>query len=150
MKYLEDFAPGATMEFTPFTVDETEIIAFAKRYDAQPFHVDGAVAERSPFGGIIASGFHTCAMAMASLVNGGFFDASGMGSPGLDEIRWHRPVRGGQRLRARTQILATTPSKSKPDRGVVRHRVELLNDRDEAVMSFVAMSMFPTRPESRS
>lgn len=146
MKYLEDYPAGFAAEFPAFTVSDAEILEFARRFDAQPFHVDAAAAARSQFGGLIASGFHTCALAMKSLVDGGFFGESGMGSPGLDEIRWRQPVRAGQSLRVRTVVLETTRSRSKPDRGVVRHRVELLNDKNETVMSYIAMSIFPTRP----
>jgi len=144
MKHFEDYPVGAVLEFPPFATTETEIIEFAKRFDAQPFHVDPVAAKQSHFGGIIASGFHTCALAMGSLVNNGFFSTAGMGSPGLDEIRWQQPVRAGQQLHVKTTILEAKRSKSKPDRGVVRHRVELLNNHGETVMSYVAMSMFPT------
>jgi acyl dehydratase len=147
MKYFEDYPVDTQLEFPPFSVSESEIIEFAKRFDAQPFHVDPVAAAKSHFGGIIASGFHTCAMAMGSLVDHGFFSDAGMGSPGLDEIRWRQPVRGGQKLHVRTIILEATRSKSKPDRGVVRHTVELLNDKNECVMSYIAMSMFPTRTQ---
>jgi len=145
MKHFEDYPVGFVAEFAPFTVPESEILEFAERYDAQPFHVDRSAASRSHFGGVIASGFHTCALAMRSLVNGGFFGNSGMGSPGLDEIRWRQPVRADQQLHVRTEVLEATRSRSKPDRGVVRHRVELLNEHNEVVMSYIAMSMFPTR-----
>lgn len=145
MKYLEDFTVGSVVECPSFTVSEAEILDFAKRFDPQPFHVDRAAAQQSHFGGVIASGFHTCSLAMRSLVDSGFFGGSGMGSPGLDEIRWRQPVRAGQRLRVRTEVLAATRSRSKPDRGVVRHRVELLNEQRQSVMSYVAMSMFPSR-----
>jgi acyl dehydratase len=149
MKYFEDYPVGAVFEFPPFTTNEAEIIEFAKRFDAQPFHVDPVAAKQSHFGGIIASGFHTCSMAMGSLVTHGFFSTAGMGSPGLDEIRWRQPVRANQQLRVRTTILEATLSKSKPDRGVIRHIVELLNENNETVMSYIAKSMFPTRRSAR-
>lgn len=145
MKYFEDYPVGSAVECPPFTVSESEILEFARRFDAQPFHVDAEAAARSHFGGLIASGFHTCALAMKSLVDCGFFGDSGMGSPGLDEIRWRQPVRPGQSLHVRTIVLDAKRSQSKPDRGVVRHRVELLNDKNETTMSYIAMSMFPTR-----
>ena len=145
MKYFEDYQVGRTFEFAPFSVSEREIVDFARQFDAQPFHVDIDAAKQSHFGGIIASGFHTCALAMRSLVDNGFFSSGGMGSPGLDEIRWRQPVRAGQRLRVRTTILEAKRSTSKPERGLVRHSVELLNDQGQVVMSYIAMSMFPTR-----
>ena len=148
MKYFEDYLVGAIFEFPSFATSEKEIIEFAKRFDAQPFHVDPVAAAQSHFGGIIASGFHTCSMAMGSLVNNGFFSSAGMGSPGLDEIRWKQPVRAGQFLHVKTTILEATRSKSKPDRGVIRHIVELQNDQGETVMSYIAKSMFPTRPST--
>ena len=145
MKYFEDYPVGATFEFPSFSTTEVEIIEFAKRFDAQPFHVDPVAAAQSHFGGIIASGFHTCSMAMGSLVDNAFFSSAGMGSPGLDEIRWKQPVRAGQSLHVKTTILEATRSQSKPDRGVIRHIVELQNDKGETVMSYIAKSMFPTR-----
>jgi acyl dehydratase len=148
MKYFEDYPVGAVFEFPPFATTDAEIIDFAKRFDAQPFHVDPVAAKKSHFGGIIASGFHTCSMAMSSLVNNGFFSTAGMGSPGLDEIRWKQPVRAGQALHVRTTILEATRSTSKPDRGVIRHRVELLNEKGETVMSYIAKSMFPTHEQT--
>jgi acyl dehydratase len=148
MKYFEDYPVGAVLKFPSFAITENEIIEFAKRFDAQPFHVDPVAAKQSHFGGIIASGFHSCALAMSSLVSNGFFSTAGMGSPGLDEIRWQQPVRPGQQLHVKTTILEAKRSKSKPDRGVIRHRVELLNDQSETVMSYIAMSMFPTRGQA--
>jgi acyl dehydratase len=145
MKYFEDYPVGAVFEFPPFTTTESEIVEFAKRFDAQPFHIDPVAAKQSHFGGIIASGFHTCSMAMGSLVGNGFFSTAGMGSPGLDEIRWQQPVRGGQQLHVKTTILEAIRSKSKPDRGVIRHSVELQNNQGATVMSYIAKSMFPTR-----
>jgi acyl dehydratase len=145
MKYFEDYSVGVIVECRPFSVSEAEILDFAKQFDPQPFHVDREAAAQSHFGGIIASGFHTCALVMRSLVGSGFFGGSSMGSPGLDEIRWRRPVRAGETLRVKTEVLDAKRSRSKPDRGVVRHRVELLNDRDQPVMSYIAMSIFPTR-----
>ena len=145
MKYFEDYPVGAIFELPAFVTTEAEIVEFAKRFDAQPFHVDPVAAAQSHFGGIIASGFHTCSMAMGSLVNNGFFSTAGMGSPGLDEIRWRQPVRAGQSLHVKTTILEATRSVSKPDRGVIRHIVELINDKNETVMSYIAKSMFPTQ-----
>jgi acyl dehydratase len=145
MKYFEDYPVGTVLEFEAFATTEAEIIEFASRFDPQPFHVDPIAARQSHFGGIIASGFHTCSMAMGSLVKQGFFSTTGMGSPGLDEIRWQKPVRAGQYFHVKTIILEAMRSKSKPDRGVIRHKVELLNEQNEVVMSYVAMSMFPTR-----
>lgn len=147
MKYFEDYPVGSVVECPPFIVSDAEIVDFAQRFDPQPFHIDGDAAKRSHFGGLIASGFHTCALVMRSLVDSGFFGNSGMGSPGLDEIRWRQPVRAGQRLRVRSLVLEATRSRSKPDRGVIRHRVELLNDQDEPTMSYIAMSIFPTRSQ---
>lgn len=136
---------GSVFEFPKFTVSEAEIIDFAKRFDPQPFHIDPLAAKQSHFGGIIASGFHSCSLAMGSLVNNGFFPETGMGSPGLDEIRWYQPVRADQELHVRTKILQATRSRSKPGRGVIKHSVELVNARGETVMSYIANSMFRAR-----
>ena len=145
MKYFEDYPVGAVIELPSFVTSENEILEFATKFDPQPFHVDATAAKHSHFGGIIASGFHTCSMAMRSLVQNDFFSTGGMGSPGLDEIRWKQPVRANQKLHVRTTILEATRSRSKPGRGIIRHIVELINDQGETVMSYIANSMFPVR-----
>lgn len=137
-RYFEDYLPGEVHEFGEILVDEAEIITFARQYDPQYFHTDPAKARDSVFGGLIASGFHTGAMVMRLLVDHYLSAVAGMGSPGLDELRWSRPVRAGDRLWVRITTLDAKRSRSKPDRGVVSMLVEAFNQQDEMVMTFKA------------
>ena len=116
-RYFEDYVPGAMEEFGAIAVDEAEVIEFARRYDPQAFHTDPEAARRSMYGGIVASGWHTAAMMMRLLVEHTLSPASSLGSPGVDELRWLKPVRPGDTLSVRTTVLDTAPSRSKPDRG---------------------------------
>ena len=121
---------------------ETEIIAFARDFDPQPFHIDPDSADASIFGGIIASGWHTCALTMRLLVDGFLSHADSMGSPGVEQIRWLRPVRPGDTLTARIRVLEKRPSQSKPDRGSIKSLTEVTNQAGDLVMtmeSFVLM-----------
>lgn len=134
-RYLEDFPVGAEAEFGSVVVDETEVRAFAERYDPQPFHTDPAAAKRSPYGGLIASGWHTASMVMRLVVDH-FIDAqTSLGSPGLGPIHWKLPVRPGDTLRVRARITENRRSASKPDRGTVTFTCDVLNQRDEIVMT---------------
>jgi acyl dehydratase len=117
--YFEDFEPGRTIPVGSRTVNQDEIIAFARQFDPQPFHVDPEAAAKSMFGGIIASGWHTCSMMMRMMVDGFLSEAASLGSPGVDEIRWLKPVRAGDTLAVTTTVLDARPSSSRPDRGVV-------------------------------
>lgn len=144
-RYFEDFPPGATFDAGTTTVSADEIVAFARRYDPQPFHVDRAAAEASPYGGLIASGWHTAALCMRQLVDHIFGDAAGLGSPGVDELRWLRPVRPGDTLHVRLRVLEARPSRSKPDRGLVRFRVEATNQEGEVAMSLIGMGLIGRR-----
>ncbi len=144
--YFEDFAVGDTRELGGRTVSEAEIVAFGRQFDPQPFHIDPEAASRSPFGGLIASGWHTAALAMRMVVDELLPPGSGsLGSPGVDELRWHHPVRPGDTLRVRTEVVETVPSRSKPDRGLVKLRYRVLNQRDEEVMSLIGMGLFRRR-----
>ena len=133
-RYLEDFVPGQTAEFGSLLVDADEIRDFARRYDPQPFHLDAQAAARTPFGGLIASGFHTASMVMRMMVDHYIDGESSLGSPGLGPIRWLLPVRPGDVLRVRARIVDVRPSASKPDRGAITYEIEALNARDEVVM----------------
>ena len=117
MRYLEDFTAGEVIDLGSYTLDEAEILEFARRFDPQPFHVDPERAAASIYGGLIASGWHTCGIFMRLAVDGLIGDSSSMGSPGLDNLRWLLPVRPGDTLRARYTVLEVTPSRSRPDRG---------------------------------
>ena len=144
-RYFEDYLPGAIHEFGSIQVEEADIIEFARRYDPQQFHIDPAAAARGPFGGLIASGWHTGALMMRMFVDHYLSPVSSLGSPGIDELRGLRPVRPGDTLRVRATILETKRSRSKPDRGVVRTLSEVLNQNGEVVMSMNAMTLVRCR-----
>jgi acyl dehydratase len=133
-RYFEDYVPGAIYEFGSIVATEEEIIEFARRYDPQLFHVDPVAARKSEFGGLIASGWHTAALAMRLLVDHYISHVASMGSPGAGEVRWLKPVRPGDELSIRVKVLEARRSKSKPDRGVVESFVEVLNQNREVVM----------------
>jgi acyl dehydratase len=145
MRYLEDFRAGEVIELGSHTVAEEEILDFARRYDPQPFHVDPERAAESIYGGLIASGWQTCAIYMRLVVDGLLGESSSMGSPGLDSLRWLLPVRPGDTLRARYTVLEVTPSRSRPDRGVVRFRGEMINQQDEVAMAMEGVGFFGRR-----
>jgi acyl dehydratase len=149
-RYLEDFVPGEVREYGPVPVSEAEILEFARKYDPQPIHVDPEWARTGPFGGLIASGWHTTALTMRLLVDHYLPAAASLASPGIDELRWVRPVRPGDALSVRVTVLEVRPSRSKPDRGLLRSRIEVL-DRDGAiVMTLVALNMLRRRPTPRA
>jgi acyl dehydratase len=132
-RYFEDYELGSSAEFGAVEVSADEIVGFARRYDPQPFHLDGA-DESSPYGGLIASGWHTASMAMRVMVDEVIDGETSLGSPGLGPIRWPLPVRPGDVLRVRVNVVAVKPSSKKPDRGAVTFRVEAFNQNDEIVM----------------
>ena len=144
-RYLEDYEPGAVYEFGSVVVEEEEIIAFARRYDPQVFHTDQAGARKTAFGGLVASGWHTAALAMRMLVDHYISHVACLGSPGADELRWLKPVRPGDTLSLRVTVLKVKRSRSKPDRGVVRSFVEVLNQDREVVMTRQAVSIMLCR-----
>ncbi len=145
-RWFEDYAPGLVLEFGSVAVDGNEIIEFGRRYDPQSFHVDPEAAARSTFGGLIASGWQTGSLMMRLLAEHYLSPVSSLGSPGLDELRWLAPVRPGDVLSVRVTILAARRSQSRPDRGLVRALMEVLNQRREVVMSMKAMNVTRCRP----
>ncbi|MFL5346141.1 MAG: MaoC family dehydratase [Hyalangium sp.] len=145
MRYLEDFQPGEVISLGSYVVPREEILAFARQFDPQPFHVDDEAARRSIFGGLIASGWHTASICHRLLVEGLLKNTASMGSPGLDELRWLLPVRPGDELSVRLEVLACTPSRSKPDRGALKSRLEARNQKGEVVMTEVATVLFSRR-----
>lgn len=145
--YFEDFKTGKTIEVGTRTVTEEEIIDFASKFDPQPFHVDKDAAANSIYGGIIASGWHTCSMMMRMMVDHFLRQSSSMGSPGVDEIRWLKPVRAGDTLSVSTTILEARPSTSKPDRGVVMTQWQAKNQHGELVATVKGMGMYGRRPQ---
>lgn len=144
--YFEDFEVDKVYEMGSRSVSEEEIIAFAKEYDPQRFHIDRDAAANSLYGGIIASGWQTCGIIMRLMVDGMLGDSSSMGSPGVDEVRWLKPVRGGDTLTVLSRVLELRPSVSKPDRGIVVTQWEARNQRDELVVTIKGMGMFGRRP----
>jgi acyl dehydratase len=147
-RYFEDYRPGFVGEYGSITVSEDEIIEFARRFDPQEFHVDPIKAARGPYGGLIASGWHTSALMMRLYADHVVSKVAGLGSPGIDELRWKRPVRPGDTLSIRVTILEAKRSSSKPDRGLVRIQIEVLNQNKEIVMSLKAMTLFLCRDAS--
>jgi acyl dehydratase len=147
MRYLEDFTPGEVIELGSKMVSEAEILAFAREFDPQPFHIDPARARESIYGGIIASGWHTIAIFMRLAVDGLFNDTASMGSPGVNEIRWLRPVRPGDTLRARLTVVELIPSRSRPDRGTMRSLAEVFNGQGERVLSMEVLGIIGRRPQ---
>ncbi|NKE34711.1 MaoC family dehydratase [Natronococcus sp. JC468] len=147
MRYFEDFAVGESREFGEYHVTEEEVVEFAERYDPQPFHVDADAAADSMFGELVASGWHTAAMSMRLLVEGpdDEDDWASMGSPGVDELRWHHPVKPGDTLSLRTEVLEKRTSESRSDRGYVRSRLETYNGDDELVMHWVGSTILERR-----
>jgi acyl dehydratase len=145
-RWFEDYAVGEVFEFGQHEVTEQEIIGFARQYDPQPFHVDPEAAKSSPYQGLIASGWMTAALAMRMVCDHFIAAQSSMGSPGVDQVRWLHPVRPGDRLRMRVSILAVQRSRSKPDRGVVTARQEVINQHQQTVMSLDGKSMHRVRP----
>ncbi|APC68888.1 MULTISPECIES: MaoC family dehydratase [Ralstonia solanacearum species complex] len=144
--YFDDFQVGQTMEMGTYAVTEDEILAFARQYDPQPFHVDPEAARRSIYGGLISSGWMTCAVMMRLMVQNFLSKSSSMGSPGVDEIRWLRPVYPGDTLSVSSTCLEVRPSQSKPDRGVAINRWEARNQHGELVCTLVGMGLFGRRP----
>lgn len=147
IRYFEDFHVGNTIDLgtTPVVTAE-EIIAFARQFDPQPFHLDAEQARDSIFGQLVASGWHTSSLLMRLLVDGLISQTISMGSPGVDEIRWLRPLRPGDALHARFIVLETMPSKSRPNMGIVRSRCELFNQDDELIMTLLGTHFLGRKP----
>jgi acyl dehydratase len=149
MQYWEDVEVGAKQSFGRYEVTREEVLEFARMYDPQPFHLDDAAAARTHFGRLAASGWHTCAMTMAMIVeNITRHRQAGLGSPGVDELRWLKPVFPGDTLRCETEIVEATPSRSKPDIGTYRSTVITYNQLDEPVLRFTSIVLIRRRPSA--
>jgi acyl dehydratase len=144
-RYLEDYTPGAVYEYGYITVSEAEILGFAREFDPQPIHTDLEFAAAGPFGGLIASGWHTAGIMMRMLVDHYLSHVASLASPGIDELRWPAPVRPGDSLRLRATIVEARRSRSKPDRGLVRTQAELINQNDQTVLTLTAMNIIRAR-----
>jgi acyl dehydratase len=145
-RYFEDFTEGEIIELGSFSYSEREIVEFASQYDPQPMHTDPEAARASIYGGLIASGWQTVTSYMRRLVDEIMRDSDSIGSPGLDRLRWLKPVRPGDTLRARFTVLEARASNSRPDWGIVRSRGEVLNQKEEVVMDVEAVNFFGRRP----
>lgn len=146
--HFEDYVPGARTEHpATLTVDQAAVIEFAEQFDPQYFHVDPVAAADGPFKGLIASGWHTAGLMMRLYADQYLSKVASLGGPGVDELRWLAPVRPGDVLRLRTEVLEARPSKSKPDRGLVRTRAELLNQDDAVVFSCIVLNLLAVRPQ---
>lgn len=142
---LEDFTPGLTKLFGPISVSKEEIIAFATEFDPQPFHVDEIAAKESFVGTLIASGWHTCSLNMRMFAEGILLDSTGLGAPGIEDLKWMRPVRPGDTLRSRMTVTANRESKSRPHVGLVQFQFEMANQRDETILTQSNWVMFAKR-----
>ena len=144
--WFEDFTPGWTFENGPRALAAGEIVAFAREWDPQAYHTDEARAKESPYGGLIASGWQTAGVAMRLMCDGYLLESSCVGSPGIDELKFLKPVRPGDSLRFRSTVLEATPSKTRPNRGTVTFRWEIINQRDEVALSMIGKQLFLKRP----
>jgi len=144
-RYFEDYLPGAVFECGHIAVSEAEIIEFAGRYDPQDMHLDPEAAARGRFGGLVASGWLTAAMVMRLIAENFLSKGTSLASPGIDELRWLKPVRPGDVLRIRVTVVEATPSRSRSDRGMVRSFVEALNQDGDVVMSMKPMNIIRLR-----
>ena len=150
MHYFEDIEVGATRSFGHYEVTREEVMEFAGKYDPQPFHLDDEAAANTHFGRLSASGWHTCAMTMAMLVeNMKTHQQAGLGSPGVDNLRWVKPVYPGDTLRVESEVLEKRRSKSRPDMGIFKSRSRTLNQNDEVVLEMVSNGLIVVRdPEA--
>ncbi|HEV7664922.1 MAG TPA: MaoC family dehydratase [Chloroflexota bacterium] len=150
MRYFEDFPAGLTVELGSASLTADEIITFARRYDPQPMHTDAVAGAQSIYGSLIASGWQTAGCYMRLLVDSVIGDSASLGSPGIDNLRWLKPVKPGDVLRGRFSVLEANLSRSRPDWGIVRSRGELVNQSDETVMQVEAVNFFARRPKSQA
>ena len=142
MEYFDDLRVGRIKRFGSYEVTRDEVTEFAARYDPQPFHLSDEAAAETHFGRLSASGWHTCAMTMAMVVENMKGEAhAGLGSPGIDELRWRKPVYPGDTLRCETELLEKTRSRSRPEMGSFRQSMKVLNQLDEVVMTFVSIGL---------
>ncbi len=143
--HFEDFQPGAVAIYGPRLVTREEIVAFAAEFDPQPMHLDEAAAANTLLGGLGASGWHTCCLMMRMMADAFVLNSSSMGSPGIDEVNWHKPLRPGVRVRLRTTVLEARVSRSRPAVGLVKFRFEMVDEADVVVMTQVNTLMLGRR-----
>ncbi len=146
MLYFEDYEVGKKSSFGRYEVTREEVIDFARKYDPQPFHLDDEAAAKTHFGRLSASGWHTCAMTMAMLVeNMQKQSSAGLGSPGLEQLQWKRPVYPGDTLRVESELIEKRRSQSRPEMGLTKARVQVFNQDDEVVMQSVNIGLIALR-----
>lgn len=143
--YWEDFQPGAVAVYGPRLVTREEIVAFAAEFDPQPMHLDEAAAGATLLGGLAASGWQTCCLLMRMIADGFLLDAASMGAPGVEEVRWLKPLRPGTRIRVRSTVLETRASGSRPEMGLVKIKSEVLDEADAVLTSLTATQMLIRR-----
>ncbi len=146
MKYFEDFPVGGTLDCGTWTFDKEAMVQFARQFDPQPFHVDEEKARHSVFGGLVASGWYTCSVCMRLIVDAIVNETASMGSPGVDSLRWLKPVRPGDRLVLRAKVIEAEASRSRPDRGRLTFTYELSGADGAAVMTMRAIAIIGRRP----
>lgn len=144
-RYFEDYVSGSIHEFGSITVEQDEVISFAKKFDPQDFHADPEAAKQTIFGGLIASGWHTAGLMMRLYADHYLSKVASLSSPGVDELRWKHPVRPGDELSLRVTVIEARRSNSKPDRGIVRSFIEVLNQNHEVVLSMSALNLLLCR-----
>jgi len=148
MQYFEDLEVGAETYFGSYDVTREEVLEFARKYDPQPFHLSDEEAAKTHFGRISASGWHTCAMTMAVIARHVVEEGqAGLGSPGIDELRWRRPVYPGDTLHVRGRIVDKAPSRSRPEMGSFRSEMTVTNQDDQPVLTFISIVLIRRRPD---
>jgi len=143
--YWEDFKTGAVAVYGPRLVTREEIVAFAAEFDPQPMHLDEAAGRATLLGGLAASGWHVTSLLMRLIADGFILDSSSMGGPGVEELRWRKPLRPGTNIRLRATVLESRPSKSRPEMGLTRFRYEVLDETDGCLADMVTTVMFGRR-----
>jgi len=143
--HWEDFKPGAVAVYGPRLVTREEIVAFAAEFDPQPMHLDEAAASATMLGGLAASGWHSCCLLMRMIADGFILDSSSMGGPGVDEVRWLKPLRPGTRIRVRSTVLDIRASTSRPEMGLVKFLFEMLDEADATLTTLSTTLMFGRR-----
>ncbi|MBI1243373.1 MAG: acyl dehydratase [Alphaproteobacteria bacterium] len=146
--YLDELKAGDRFESGGYTFTESSIVDFAFAYDPQPFHIDADAARKSNYGGLIASGFHTLSVAFRLMYQTGFLKSASMGGPGMDELRWLKPVQVGDTIRTLGEVKDIVPSRSKPDRGILKFHLTALNQRDEPVMTTTFLILVKRRRDA--
>jgi len=149
MKYFEDFPPGTLIDCGSRVVSKEEIIRFAREFDPQPFHIDEAAAAKTHFGGVVASGWHSGSLSMRMVVDAVMQDSSCMGSPGIERLRWLKPLRADTLVNVKFRVLEAELSKSRPDRGRLKVVFELYDDKGELLMDSIAIVLFGCRPKQQ-